>query len=116
MKPTTAMLWLVALLCVFSGLPPLHAQDTPAPAFVLYVPFAIAESDIGGQNDAVCPHLPEGLRYHYTPANDETGGFHRHSFLVDYNIPDPAYMYVAAEYQLARRRSERSRAQRRHRG
>lgn len=107
MKQNYQMIWLVVFVALVCGLAvpagtPLFAQEAPADSFVLYMPIAVANTGgAGGQSDVTCPYLPDSMRYRYTPANDQTGSFHRHSFLVDYTINDFSYMNMAAEYVVA---------------
>lgn len=94
------LVWVIFGLLNFGA--PLQAQDGSTHPFVLYVPLtAASHNETGGQTGATCPYLPDALRYHYTPADPQTGGFHRHSFLVEYNILDLSYIGMAAEYEVA---------------
>ena len=107
MKQSTRMVWMVIFVALLYGLVtptgrPLFAQEAPADSFVLYMPITVANtSGAGGQTEVTCPYLPDTMRYRYTPANNQTGSFHRHSFLVDYTINDFSYMNMAAEYVVA---------------
>ena len=107
MKQRYRMMWIVIFVALVYGLVtpaerPLFAQEAPAGSFVLYMPITVANtSGAGGQTEVTCPYLPDTMRYRYTPANNQTGSFHRHSFLVDYTINDFSYMNRAAEYVVA---------------